>query len=102
MVRRFERGFGLEEDDLALNVIARVGPGGHFLAEEHTARRCRTEFYQPLLANRKQLSNWQADGRPSTADKAWERWQSLLASHKAPTPDAGTVALLDRYVEAHI
>jgi trimethylamine--corrinoid protein Co-methyltransferase len=102
MVRRFERGFGMEEDDLALNVMASVGPGGHFLAEPHTAQRCRTEFYQPRLANRKYLSNWQADGRPRTADKAREAWQNLLASHTAPLPDAGTLALLDRYVEARI
>jgi trimethylamine--corrinoid protein Co-methyltransferase len=101
MVRRFEEGVGLEADELALEVITKVGPGGSFLMEPQTAERCRTEFYLPHLANRKHISNWQAQGRPSMADAARDRWQSILAAHKVPTPDATTMALLDRYVETH-
>jgi hypothetical protein len=35
------------------------------------------------------------------ADMARDRWQSVLAAHTPPTPDATTTALLDRYVERH-
>jgi trimethylamine--corrinoid protein Co-methyltransferase len=101
MIRRFEDGFGLGDDDLALDVIANVGPGGSFLAEPHTAERFRTELYLPHLANRNNVSRWQAQGRPSMADMARDRWQSVLAAHTPPTPDATTTALLDRYVERH-
>jgi trimethylamine--corrinoid protein Co-methyltransferase len=99
MVRRFDAGFGLDEDDLAFDVIASVGPGGSFLMEPHTAQRCRTEFYLPRLANRQIVSRWQGQGRPSMADTAQARWPEVLAAHQVPVPDAGTVAQLDRYVE---
>jgi trimethylamine--corrinoid protein Co-methyltransferase len=101
MVRRFAEGVNLEADDLAFDVIARVGPGGSFLVEPHTVERCRTAFYLPRLANRQIVSNWQARGRPSMTDTARERWQSVLAEHTIPTPDASSMALLDRYVETH-
>jgi len=102
MVRRFEDGFGLEVGDLALDVIANVGSGGIYLTEPHTAERFRTELYLPHLANRSNLSRWQAQGRPSLTDAARYRWQNLLAAHTPPTPDATTMAQLDRYVETHI
>ena len=31
----------MDEDELALDVIAAVGPGGHFLAQPHTRRHMR-------------------------------------------------------------
>jgi trimethylamine--corrinoid protein Co-methyltransferase len=99
MVRCFGAGLSLEPDDFALDLISSVGPGGNFLAEPHTAERCRTAFYLPQLANRDIISSWRARGRPSMADAARDRWQRLLASHTVPAPDATTVALLDRYVE---
>lgn len=102
MVRRFERGFGLQAEDLALEVIARVGPGGTFLTEPHTLKRFRSEIYLPRLANRRNLSNWQALGRPGLADAAHVEWQRVLAVHVVPAPDATIVALLDRYVEEHM
>jgi trimethylamine--corrinoid protein Co-methyltransferase len=101
MVRRFEDGFGLEDVDLALDVIANVGPGGNFLTESHTVDRFRTELYLPRLANRSNVSRWQAQGQPTMADVARDRWRNVLAAHTAPTPDAATMALLDRYVETH-
>jgi trimethylamine--corrinoid protein Co-methyltransferase len=101
MVRRFEEGFELGEDDFALDVIANVGPGDSFLMEPHTVERCRTAFYLPRLANRTIISHWNAQGRPSMARLALDSWKSVLASHTVPTPDPSTVALLDRYVETH-
>jgi trimethylamine--corrinoid protein Co-methyltransferase len=101
MLRRYDAGFGLEEEDLAFDVIANVGPGGSFLMEPHTARRCRTEFYVPRLSNRQIVSRWQDQGRLSMADAARARWPEVLAAHQVPVLDAGTVAQLDRYVEEH-
>ena len=38
-VRRFARGFTINRDKMALDVIASVGPGGNYLAEMHTAQQ---------------------------------------------------------------
>lgn len=101
MVRRFEKGLGTSAEDLAFDVIVGVGPGGSFLMEPHTVERCRTEFYRPSIASRQGIDAWQQHGRLSSLEVAGERWRSLLESHVPPTPDAITMAQLDRYVEAH-
>jgi trimethylamine--corrinoid protein Co-methyltransferase len=41
--RRFVQGIVLDDDRLALGVIKRVGPGGHYLEDEHTLRYMRSE-----------------------------------------------------------
>ena len=38
MVKRFMKGIPVNEETLAEEVIHQVGPGGHFLAEEHTLK----------------------------------------------------------------
>jgi trimethylamine--corrinoid protein Co-methyltransferase len=42
------RGFEFNEADMALDVIAKVGPRGHFLAQKHTREHIR-DFRLPLL-----------------------------------------------------
>jgi trimethylamine--corrinoid protein Co-methyltransferase len=92
---------GLRMLTWALDVTAKVGPGGNFLTESHTVDLFRTELYLPRLANGNNQSRWRAQGQPTMADRARDRWQNVLAAHTAPTPDAATVALLNRYVETH-
>jgi trimethylamine--corrinoid protein Co-methyltransferase len=55
MLRRFGEGITIDEESLAQEVIHAVGPGGNFLAEEHTLRHFR-EFWQPTLFNRQRFT----------------------------------------------
>jgi trimethylamine--corrinoid protein Co-methyltransferase len=55
MLRRFEEGITIDRESLAQEVILSVGPGGNFLAEEHTLRHFR-EFWQPTLFNRRRFT----------------------------------------------
>src|SRR5206468_91227 len=38
----------LDDDELGLDTIAEVGPGGHFFGTAHTLERFETAFYQPM------------------------------------------------------
>jgi trimethylamine--corrinoid protein Co-methyltransferase len=51
-VRRHRRGFGLGDQDLALDVVREVGIGGSFLGTDHTLRWFRTEVFHPQVLNR--------------------------------------------------
>jgi trimethylamine---corrinoid protein Co-methyltransferase len=51
-VRRHQRGFGLADEDLALDVVREVGIGGSFLGTDHTLTRCRSEVFHPRVLNR--------------------------------------------------
>ncbi len=52
MCRRVLRGIEVNDDTLALDLILEKGPGKDFLAEEHTVKHMRGEFFNPSLANR--------------------------------------------------
>jgi trimethylamine--corrinoid protein Co-methyltransferase len=46
-LRRIWKGIRVDDETLALDVTRSIGPGGHYLAEEHTAKHCRTELWNP-------------------------------------------------------
>ena len=52
MCQRVLRGIEVNDDTLALDLMLKKGPGNDFLAEEHTVRHMRGEFFVPKLANR--------------------------------------------------
>ena len=82
MVEQYMQGIGLEEDRLALDVIDRVGPGGHFLMEEHTMSYFRDIWY-PRLFDRSPGNT--AASQDLTA-RIRERTHSLLAQEPDPLP----------------
>ena len=53
MFRRVLRGIKVTDETLAVDLIVGKGPGGDFMAEEHTVRHMRSEFFMPRVANRK-------------------------------------------------
>ncbi|UCG24669.1 MAG: trimethylamine methyltransferase family protein [Chloroflexota bacterium] len=98
MVRHYCQGLRVNQETLASEVIANVGPGGNFLMEAHTVRRCHDAFWQPLLNNRDGLEAWMLNGQPDTTTQASLRWQALLAEHVAPPMDA----MIRRQLEAYM
>jgi trimethylamine--corrinoid protein Co-methyltransferase len=87
MVGRFFAGVVVDDDALALDVIAHVGPGGHFLGEEHTRRHFRTEFYFPALADTEAYEAWVKKGERDAYARATARWKTLLESYVEPALD---------------
>jgi len=102
MTRRLREGFPVDEDALGYDVIAAVGPGGNYLSQPHTIKRCRTEFWKPALCDRRGLAGWVADGGKDAVDRATARWQQLLAEHEDPAMDADARRRLDAYLETRI
>jgi trimethylamine--corrinoid protein Co-methyltransferase len=97
--RWFHRPLIVDADTLAYDVIARVGPGGHFLMEDETLERCRTEFWSPEVSDRTGLDDWVQAGRPDVVVRAQKRWQELVAAHEDPPLDAVTARQLKAFVE---
>jgi len=85
MVKRIMRGITVDREHLAIEVIDQVGPGGHFLAEDHTLRHFRTEFWQPRLMDRSRVETWQAAGAKPLRQRVREKVLDLI-EHFAPTP----------------
>jgi trimethylamine--corrinoid protein Co-methyltransferase len=99
LVRHLAAGLEVDEEALAVDVIDAVGPGGNFLAEDHTVDHMRG-LWQPRLFDRGTWEAWEAAGRPSPRDRARERARELLASHVPLALEDGLAAELDGILAA--
>jgi trimethylamine--corrinoid protein Co-methyltransferase len=87
-MRHFMQGMRFDANSLALELIHQVGPGGDFLATEHTLKNFRS-FWQPALFNRRRIHEWQDKGSKRLADQLREKTVSLIAAHQPePLPDS--------------
>jgi trimethylamine--corrinoid protein Co-methyltransferase len=73
MALRALSGIRVDEETLAVEVIERVGPGGHFLTQPHTLKFARSgEFFVPKTADRGSRADWEKAGRPDPRKRAQE------------------------------
>ncbi|RME48681.1 MAG: trimethylamine methyltransferase [Caldilineae bacterium] len=83
--RRITRGIEVNEETLAVDVIHRVGPNGHYLYEPHTHRHYKTEFWYPNLCDRRNFEEWNDFGRTTMRQRVIERTREIIATHQ-PAP----------------
>jgi trimethylamine--corrinoid protein Co-methyltransferase len=88
LARSMGEGITVSDDDLAVEVIEEVGPGGHFLAQPHTLRHMRGQW-QPRFFGRDSWEDWEAADRPDPHDRARERAEQILAEHEPMPLPAG-------------
>ncbi|HAL61225.1 MAG TPA: trimethylamine methyltransferase [Chloroflexi bacterium] len=84
MVMRVLRGIEVTDEMLAVEVIERVGPGGHFLMDHHTIQFMRSEFFFPKVGDRRDRTLWEEEGRFGTRARAAARAKRLLREHRPP------------------
>ena len=89
----------VDEDSLALEAIAEVGPGGHFFGTAHTQARYRTEFYRPLISDWRNYETWQEAGSPDAAHKANQLVKLFLQEYHEPAMDESCKEELIEFVE---
>jgi len=82
MAKRMLSGFEVNPETLALDVVKQVGPGGNFMAEEHTLRHMRSELFQPTLSDRDVWEKWSASGSPDTRARARVLAEKYLGNHE--------------------
>ena len=100
MVKRFLGGVRVDEETLALDVLKEVGPGGNFLAHDHTVRNLRKELWFPKLIDRTRYSAWQDAGSKTMGDRVRERVAEILATHEVPPLPAAVDAGIDEILAA--
>jgi trimethylamine--corrinoid protein Co-methyltransferase len=99
MMRRFMGGIDLDAESLALEVIDQVGPGGDFLASDHTLKHFR-KMWQPDLFDRRRWEEWAAAGSPHLGDRLKEKTVALIDSHTPEPLPAGVQAEIDYILRA--
>jgi trimethylamine--corrinoid protein Co-methyltransferase len=81
---RHARGLQVDEETLAADVIAGVGPGNSYIMEDHTLTHFRGEYYYSPLANRLNAPTWEAAGAHDALDRAFGIVHSILAAPPQP------------------
>jgi trimethylamine--corrinoid protein Co-methyltransferase len=102
MVSTFLTPVEVTDDTLAVDVIAGVGPGGHFFGQEHTQARFATEFYEPMISDWRNWESWADAGAPRADQRANRRARELLAAYEAPPIDDAVRDELREYVDRRI
>jgi trimethylamine--corrinoid protein Co-methyltransferase len=97
-VAAFAEGLDLSANAQAMDAIAEVGPGAHFLASAHTRANFETAFYAPHNADANSFEQWQADGAKDAAQRANARWKALLHDYEQPRLDPAIDEALEAYI----
>jgi trimethylamine---corrinoid protein Co-methyltransferase len=86
MIQRYfeEATFATTEDDIALDAIREVGPGGHYFGCQHTQDRYQTAFYAPMVSDWRNYEAWQLDGSVWTAERAHRIYKQIIAEFEPP------------------
>lgn len=80
MTNHFMKGITTNKEDLAVDQINQVGPGGNYLSTEETVKRFR-EFWFPTLLNRKTRLEWEKMGKLSLGQKLNAKVRDILENY---------------------
>ncbi|HUG63011.1 MAG TPA: trimethylamine methyltransferase family protein [Methylomirabilota bacterium] len=87
MVAEFLTPLKVDDDELALEAIREVGPGGHYFGAAHTQARYRTAFYAPMISDWRNFETWREAGSPTAYDTANRLYREKLAAYVEPPMD---------------
>lgn len=85
IICKMMEGIVVNEENLALDVIREVGPGGNFLTQKHT-RKHMHKLWLHTLMDRRPYSEWE-EKRDGAKDWALERAKKILSTHQPESLD---------------
>jgi trimethylamine--corrinoid protein Co-methyltransferase len=92
------QGIALGDEEFALDAIRAEGPGGMFLAADHTLAHFRDWVFMSPLFRSQNYTTWQKQGSPTVEEAATKEWKRLLDEWQDPGIDAA----VDEELREHI
>ncbi|MPV86032.1 trimethylamine methyltransferase family protein [Ostreibacterium oceani] len=99
MLHSYCQGFEVNDDTLAFEALAELGPGQHLFSTAHTMRHYQTAYYDSALDDNQPWEHWTEQGGIDMATRANQRWKQLLADYEAPPIDATIDAELQAFIQ---
>lgn len=97
-VMRVLKGVEVTDETLAIDVTAKVGPGGNFVQEDHTFDHMREEHFVPKVADRQPRDTWNKAGKKDTYARCREIAVDALENHRPVPVEEGIVkAIRERF-----
>lgn len=83
MIRKVIGGFNVTDENMAVDVIKEIGPGGEFVSHDHTFANFRREQSHSKLFDRAMRETWALGGSSNLTDRAYEEANHILNTHQA-------------------
>ena len=99
MMAVYANGVDMSANGQALDAIAEVGPGVHFLGCNHTQQNFKTAFYRSSIADNNSFEQWVEDGSQTAEERAEKVYKTMLAEYKTPELDPDIDAKLVAFME---
>ena len=96
IIEKTLRGIVVNDETLALDAIAAVGPGGNFLTQKHTRQHMR-EIFLPQFMDRRPYTEWETK-KDDARDWALEKARKALATHQPDPLDANVSAEMAKII----
>lgn len=77
-------GIKIDDNQLAVDAFAEVGPGNHFFGCSHTMANYETAFWDSGMADNEPFEKWEAAGSADAATRANRAWKQRLRDYEAP------------------
>jgi trimethylamine--corrinoid protein Co-methyltransferase len=87
------------DDDIGMDALADVQPGGHFFSTAHTMKRYRTAFYEPVVSETANFGTWTEAGARDAIRRAHEVWKTRLAGYTPPAACDGVAERLAFFID---
>jgi trimethylamine--corrinoid protein Co-methyltransferase len=79
-IKALTKDVAVNEETLALDVMAEAGPKGNYLAAEHTRNHYKERWY-PNLFERMNYDSWLKNGGKTLAERASDKVDRILSEH---------------------
>lgn len=84
MLKRVKRGISFSNEDLGVDLIKQIGPGGSYITAKHTISRMKTEAVMTKIADRDARTIWEKKGSTDTHTRAMKRVKEIMSSNTTP------------------
>jgi len=98
-LKRFARGFDVNDETLAFDVIREGAREGIYMGAEHTLRHYRAEHWQPEIFTRESLNSWLASGKKVDVKVAEEICTEVFESYHPVGMDEETEGHIRAVIE---
>jgi trimethylamine--corrinoid protein Co-methyltransferase len=98
MMAQYFEPVRIDQDTLALDEIAEIGPGGHFFGTQRTIATVATAFYQPLISSTQNYGAWVEAGSLDATQRANRLYHQALKEYVEPKLDPAVAEELRAFV----
>ncbi len=98
IIHKMMGGIEVNNETLAMEAIANVGPGGHYLAQKHTRKHMR-DLFMPQFMDRRPYSEWE-NKKDDARDWALAKARKVLKEHQPDPLDEKVSQEFDRIIKS--